>query len=193
MNNKNTLHLENHIFSTFSTNESYRKKLTVLRVRVMGIPEIRWKRSDLQNQQFPQHLCCFRCNSQHLRVVLTHTLLVNRTRKAHSHHWLVDHRSFHLLFSIIQKELKQSYPFTKLSEVPPDFTAVKFFASLMNTSSIPPEITGDSFFFPFLKVLFPVSVTKMKEWWGERKKQINHGFHFKIYKDHIQRYISFAD
>ena len=46
--------------------------------------------------------------------------------------------------------------------MPPDFTAVKFFASLMNTSSIPPERIGGSFF-PLLKVFFPAQVIKMKE------------------------------
>ena len=75
----------------------------------------------------------------------------------------MDHRPFHLPLSIIENEFKQNYPFTKLSEVPPDFTAVKFFASLMNTSRIPPEMTGESFFFPRLKVFFPASAIREKE------------------------------
>lgn len=69
---------------------------------------------------------------------------------------------FHLSLSIIENELKPNYPFTKLSEVPPDFTAVKFFASLMNTSRIPPETIDESFFFPRLKVFFPASVIRDK-------------------------------
>lgn len=47
--------------------------------------------------------------------------------------------------------------------MPPDFTAVKFFASLMNTSRIPPEMIDGSFFFPRLKVFFPTSVIRDKQ------------------------------
>lgn len=81
--------------------------------------------------------------------------------------------------------------------MPPDFTAVKFFASLMNTSSIPPEITGDSFFFPLLKVFFPAPAIKKREMEREggrregrgsgkerdRREERDHGFHFKIHKE----------
>lgn len=86
--------------------------------------------------------------------------------------------------------------------MPPDFTAVKFLASLTNTSSIPPELMGASFFFPRLKVFFPASErqrekkrrkgSKVKEnergregRWGEKRrerKRLNHGFHFEIHK-----------
>ena len=82
--------------------------------------------------------------------------------------------------------------------MPPDFTAVKFFASLMNTSSIPPERIGGSFF-PLLKVFFPAQVFKMKERekarQGERererekrkkrrrRRETDYEFYFKIYKN----------
>ena len=85
---------------------------------------------------------------------------ISRTWAFHNYHCLLDHRSFQHPGSVIGDELEQNYPFTKLSEVPPDLTAVRFFASLMNTSSIPPEMTGDSLFFPFLKVFFPARTSR---------------------------------
>lgn len=54
------------------------------------------------------------------------------------------------------EEKKNTDPFTKVSDVPPDFTAVKFFASLMRTSKMPPDGTWESPFFPFLKLFFPI-------------------------------------
>lgn len=50
---------------------------------------------------------------------------------------------------------KATDPFTNVSDVPPDFTAVKFLASLMTTSNIPPVGGWFSPFFPFLKLFFP--------------------------------------
>lgn len=55
-------------------------------------------------------------------------------------------------------------PFTKVSDVPPDFTAVKFFASLMRTSNMPPAGRWESPFFPFLKPLFPKHRTKLQNY-----------------------------
>lgn len=62
-----------------------------------------------------------------------------------------------------RKKKRNTDPFTKVSDVPPDFTAVKFFASLMRTSNIPPHGMWDSPFFPFLKLFFPV-----------RRKELQH-------------------
>lgn len=57
---------------------------------------------------------------------------------------------------------KTTNPFTKVSDVPPDFTAVKFFASLMRTSNIPPDGRWESPFFPFLKLFFPTHRTELQ-------------------------------
>lgn len=44
-----------------------------------------------------------------------------------------------------------AYPFTKVSDVPPSFIAIKFFASLMRTCSSPPPSSDSS--------VFPVEMT----------------------------------